>query len=306
MPVMSSDTTNQYRGRFAPSPTGPLHFGSLIAAVASYLEARTQKGEWLVRMEDVDEARNQLDAADNILLTLDNYGFEWDGDILYQTNRKEAYAEALHQLETQDLIYRCICSRKDIHQQAQQGKYGFIYPGTCEHLQHPPQTEHALRIKTHNEKIEFTDAIMGFYGHQLKSEIGDFIIRRRDGLFAYQLAVVVDDEFQNITEIVRGYDLLDSAPRQIHLQQCLDFSTPAYAHLPIAVNNRGDKLSKQTGAPGINVKADIGMLVNSMNFLGQVMPVEFKKASLKTFWEWAFENWDLNKVPRQAEIEALF
>jgi glutamyl-Q tRNA(Asp) synthetase len=301
---MSSGTT-QYRGRFAPSPTGPLHFGSLIAAVASYLEARTHKGEWLVRIEDVDEMRTLPGAADNILLTLDNYGFEWDGDILYQTNRKEAYAEALYQLETQDLVYRCICSRKDLQEHAKQGEYGFIYPGTCEHLQHSSQTEYSLRIKTDNKKIEFTDAIMGIYGHQLKSEMGDFIIRRRDGLFAYQLAVVVDDGFQNITDIVRGVDILDSTPRQIYLQQCLNVTTPSYTHLPVAVNDKGDKLSKQTGAIGINEKADIEMLVNCMNFLDQGMPAELKKASLKTFWEWAFESWDLDKTPRQAEIKIL-
>jgi len=291
-----------YRGRFAPSPTGPLHFGSLIAAVASYLEARKQKGEWLVRMEDVDENRNQTGAADSILHTLDNYGFEWDGEVLYQTQRKPAYTEALQQLDTQNLIYRCTCSRKDLHQQAAQGEYGFIYPGTCKHLQHSPATEHALRIKTHDDPIEFTDAIMGIYGQQLKSDIGDFIIRRRDGLFAYQLAVVVDDAWQNITDIIRGYDLLDSTPRQIYLQQCLGYTTPSYTHLPIAVNDRGDKLSKQTGAAGINEKADIEALVNCMNFLGQAMPVGLKKASPKTFWQWAFENWDLNKVPKQTKI----
>jgi len=302
MPAMSSDTT-QYRGRFAPSPTGPLHFGSLIAAVASYLEARKQQGEWLVRMEDVDELRNQTGAADNILHTLDNYGFEWDGEVLYQTQRKQAYAEALHQLDSQDLIYRCTCSRKDLRDQIPAGEHGLIYPGTCEYLQHPAETEHSLRVKTHNDKIEFTDAVMGIYGQQLKTETGDFIIRRRDKLFAYQLAVVVDDAFQNITDIVRGYDLLDSTPRQIHLQQCLNYSTPSYTHLPIAINDQGDKLSKQTGAAGINEKADIESLVNCMNFLGQSMPAELKTASLNTFWQWALENWDLNKVPRQARIK---
>lgn len=300
--LMHSPTPPLYRGRFAPSPTGSLHFGSLIAATACYLEARTQKGEWQVRMEDVDEMRNQTGAADSILRTLDNYGFEWDGEVLYQTQRKQAYQEALHQLDTQGLVYRCTCSRKDLHEHAVQGEYGFIYPGTCQQLQHPPQKEHALRIKTHDQKIEFTDAIMGIYGQQLKSDMGDFIIRRRDGLFAYQLAVVVDDALQNITDIVRGYDLLDSTPRQIFLQQCLGYTTPSYTHLPIAINEHGDKLSKQTKARGINGKADTEILVNCMNFLGQAMPAELKKASLKTFWQWAFENWDLDKVPKQTKI----
>lgn len=291
-----------YRGRFAPSPTGPLHFGSLIAAVASYLEAHKQKGQWLVRMEDVDELRNLAGAADNILRTLENYDFEWDGEVLYQTQRKEAYTEALQQLSKQNLTYRCICSRKDLREQAQQGQYGSIYPGNCEHLHHPANVEHALRIKTHNEKIEFNDGIMGFYSQQLKTDIGDFIIRRRDNLFAYQLAVTVDDDFQDITHIVRGVDLLDSTPRQIYLQQCLHYTTPEYAHLPIAVNDNGDKLSKQTGAPGINEKADVGTLVNCMNFLGQNMADELKQASLQTFWQWALENWDLSKIPRLEKI----
>jgi len=254
-------------------------------------------------MEDVDEARNQSGAADHILRTLDNYGFEWDSEVLYQTQRKPAYAEALHQLDTQNLIYRCICSRKDLRDQIPAGEHGLIYPGTCEHLQHPAETEHSLRVKTHDDRIEFADAIMGKYGQQLKSETGDFIVRRRDGLFAYQLAVVVDDAFQNITDIVRGYDLLDSTPRQIHLQQCLTYATPSYTHLPIAINEHGDKLSKQTGAAGINEKVDIEILVNCMNFLAQAMPAELKKASLKTFWQWAFENWDLNKAPQQARIK---
>jgi glutamyl-Q tRNA(Asp) synthetase len=294
--------TPAYTGRFAPSPTGPLHFGSLIAALASYLHARAQQGRWLLRMEDVDEPRNQANAADNILRTLDNYGFQWDGDILYQTQRKDAYNEALQQLTAQDLIYRCICSRKDLHGLAEMGKYGAIYPGRCEHQHHSAQSKHALRVKTHNDPIAFSDAIMGDYKQQLKTDIGDFIVRRRDGLFAYQLAVVVDDARQNITHIVRGSDLLDSTPRQIYLQQCLHYSTPAYTHLPIAVNAQDAKLSKQTGAAGINETADIATLVDCMNFLGQRMPVELKRASLHAFWQWAFEYWDLNAVPRQTKI----
>ena len=293
----------QYRGRFAPSPTGPLHFGSLIAALASFLEARTQKGTWLVRIDDVDETRIQIDAADNILFTLENYGFEWDESVLYQTKYKQAYAYALEQLSDQNLIYRCTCSRKQLREQAKQGDYGFIYPSTCQHQHHSSHLEHALRIKTHNDIIEFNDTVMGHYSQQLKKEIGDFVIRRRDHFFAYQLAVVVDDEFQNISHVVRGYDLLDSTPRQIYLQQCLNYRPLNYTHLPIAVNDQGDKLSKQTGAQSLPQKTDLSCMIDGMNFLGQNMPVELKKASIYTFWQWAFESWDTDKIPRQAHIQ---
>ena len=229
-----SDDILHYRGRFAPTPTGPLHFGSLITAVASYCQARSLHGDWLVRIEDVDETRTIPGSADDILRTLDNYGFQWQGEVLYQTHRKPAYEEALQQLLANDLIYRCVCSRKALQEQAEQGELGIIYPGLCANKQHPENIESAIRIRTRNQHTEFEDQIMGRYGHNLKQDLGDFIVRRRDGLFAYQLAVVIDDEFQQITDIVRGIDLLDSTPRQIYLQQRLDYNTPTYAHLPIA------------------------------------------------------------------------
>lgn len=294
--------TTPYRGRFAPSPTGPLHFGSLIAAVASYLEAQQQQGAWLVRMEDVDELRNVSGAADDILFTLDAYGFEWDGEVMYQTRRKQAYAEALDKLVDQHLVYRCTCSRRELRENAIMGDYGLIYPGFCEHKDHPAHKEHALRLRTSQQPHEFNDQIMGLFGQNLKQDIGDFIIRRRDGLFAYQLAVVVDDAFQNISHIVRGFDLLDSTPRQIYLQQCLAYPAIEYAHLPIAINAKGDKLSKQTGARGIGKKPDVAMLVDSLKFLGQQPPDNLARASLPTVWQWALENWKLDAVPRQPKI----
>lgn len=295
-------TTHAYRGRFAPSPTGPLHFGSLIAAVASYLEAYAHNGEWLVRMEDVDELRNVAGAADDILLTLEAHGFEWCGDVIYQTQRKPAYSEALQQLMDQDLVYRCVCSRRDLREQAEHGPLGLIYPGTCQNQAHSEDHEHALRIRTRHQHIEFADAIMGLYGHNPHRDLGDFIIRRRDGLFAYQLAVVVDDAWQGITDIVRGYDLLNSTPRQIYLQQCLNYPSTHYAHLPIAVNAQGDKLSKQTHAPAIDRKQPVTNLVKVMKFLNQQPPQSLEQVSLSEFWQWARTNWDLSKIPQQSQI----
>ena len=299
------DTRQQlpYRGRFAPSPTGPLHFGSLIAALASYLEARRHDGRWLVRMEDVDELRNVTGAAEDILFTLEAYGFEWDEQVIYQTQRKQAYQQALESLDAQQRVYRCICSRRELRESAPRGAFGLIYPGYCRHKHHPAHHEHALRVITDDRPIGFDDAIMGPFGHNLEKDLGDFIIRRRDGLFAYQLAVVVDDDYQQITHIVRGYDLLDSTPRQIFLQQHLNYRPIRYAHLPVAVNAHGDKLSKQTGAPPIGRKHPARQLVAAMAFLGQRPEKGLERASVTTFWQWALENWHISKVPAKPHIQ---
>lgn len=287
-----------YRGRFAPSPTGPLHKGSLVTAIASFLDAKKNKGQWLVRMEDVDELRNVKGAADSILRSLDAYGLEWDGEVIYQTQRKDAYADALHSLSKQSLVYPCNCSRKSLKAKAlageiNSGTLGLIYPGTCStnNFRDFSPEDYAIRLQTHNKIISFNDALLGHYAQNLQTNLGDFIIRRRDGLFAYQLAVVVDDEFQNITHIVRGADLLDSTPRQIYLQHCLSYTTQQYTHLPLIVHANGDKLSKQTGAQSIGNKANIPLLVECLQFLQQTPPEALKKASLQTVWQWALENW---------------
>lgn len=289
-----------YRGRFAPSPTGPLHKGSLVAAIASYLEAKKQNGQWLIRMEDVDELRNVKGAADDILHSLEVFGFEWDESVFYQTERKDAYADALQQLQDQQLIYPCTCSRKKLKADAASGEIntgqlGYIYPGTCienSFAEFKPE-DYSIRLKSPLKNFSFNDAILEHYSQNLKTDLGDFIIRRRDGLFAYQLAVVVDDAFQNITHVVRGVDLLDSTPRQIYLQQCLNYPELQYAHLPLIVHDNGDKLSKQTGATGIGDKADVPLLVDCLKFLGQNPPEELAKESLSNFWQWARENWKL-------------
>lgn len=292
-----------YRGRFAPSPTGPLHKGSLVAAIASYLEAKTNNGIWLVRMEDVDELRNVKGAADDILRSLDAYGFEWDESVIYQTQRKEAYAEALEQLKQLNFIYPCTCSRKRLRALADEGKLsngpmGYIYPGTCvnQSFKTLKPEDYAIRIKTPASTFAFNDVLLGNYSQELKTDLGDFVIRRRDGLFAYQLAVVVDDAYQNITHVVRGADLLDSTPRQIYLQENLNYPLLQYAHLPLIVNQQGDKLSKQTGALGISSKADHALLIECLNFLKQNPPAELQRDSLQNIWQWALENWNISAL----------
>lgn len=295
--------TNTYRGRFAPSPTGPLHKGSLVAAVASYLDAKKHNGQWLVRMEDVDELRNVKGAADSILHSLEAFGFEWDESVLYQTQRKDAYTEALQTLKQLNLVYPCTCSRKSLKALAaagkiQSGPLGLVYPGTCmenSFTSYKPD-DYAIRIKTPEKTYAFNDEILGHKIQNLKTESGDFIIRRRDGLFAYQLAVVVDDAFQNITHVVRGVDLLDSTVRQFFLQTCLDYPELNYAHLPLIVHANGDKLSKQTGAQSIGDKADIPLLVECLKFLNQNPPAELSRETLKNLWQWAIENWQQTAI----------
>lgn len=298
-----TNSPGSYRGRFAPSPTGPLHQGSLIAAVASYLEARTQQGQWLLRIEDVDELRNVKGAADSILRSLEAYGFEWDESVVYQTQRKEAYEAALQQLKQQSLAYPCTCSRKQLRAAALEGKLksgplGYIYPGTCRSQSFKPghSQDYAIRIKAAAREICIEDALQGIYCQHLSDDLGDFVIRRRDGLFAYQLAVVVDDAWQNISHVVRGVDLLDSTPRQVYLQQCLDYAPLHYAHLPILRNAHGDKLSKQTGAEGIGHSASVPRLVDALHFLGQQPPAELQRATLRDVWQWALANWQLQRA----------
>ena len=291
--------TSNYIGRFAPSPTGPLHFGSLIAAVASYLEASANNGKWLIRIEDLDKPREMAGAADDILRTLEGFGFEWDDEIVYQSQRAEAYEEALQTLKSRNLVYPCTCSRKEIADSALEiGLEGAIYPKTC--LTHAPQanSQAALRAITLDENIRFNDAIQGEISQNLAKQIGDFVLKRADGFFAYQLAVVVDDAAQSITHVVRGADLLDSTPRQIYLQQLLDLPTPYYAHVPITVNAQGEKLSKQTLAEPISMRLAGQQLFDALRFLGQNPPTETQNATLGAMWRWAFANWSLATIPR--------
>lgn len=285
-----------YRGRFAPSPTGPLHFGSLIAAVGSYLEAKSHHGEWLLRMEDLDPPREIPGAADSILTTLETYGFEWDSPILFQSLRGEAYEDALVRLRQSGSLYPCACTRKEVADSATRGIEGPVYPGTCRQgtLGREPR---AWRVRTKLEESSFDDALQGKQSQVLERDTGDFVLKRADGLYAYQLAVVVDDAAQSITHIVRGADLLDSTPRQIWLQQLLGLPTPHYAHLPIAINTRGEKLSKQTLAAPLDLANQAPALWQALNFLGQNPPAELRN-DLSTLWHWAKSSWQLNAVPK--------
>lgn len=293
-----------YRGRFAPSPTGPLHFGSLVAAVGSYLDARAHGGEWLLRIEDVDTPRNVTGAADGILATLAAYGFAWDGPVLWQSTRFAAYAAALERLLAAGLAYGCACSRKEI---ADSGSHpaidgGLAYPGTCRHGLPTGRTARAWRLRVDDTATGFVDRLQGRILQHLESDVGDFVLRRADGLFAYQLAVAVDDEFQGISDVVRGADLLASTPRQIWLQHCLGYATPRYAHLPVACNAVGEKLSKQTLAPALALGQAAAQLVRALNFLGQKAPTALAAAPVATVWDWALAHWSFAAIPRQPSI----
>src|SRR5690554_578112 len=271
---MSDASPLLYIGRFAPSPTGLLHFGSLIAAVGSYLQARAVGGRWLLRIEDLDPPRVMPGATDAILSTLEAFGFEWDGEVVYQSERDDAYAQALQALATRGVLYRCNCSRKDIAAQSVVGKAGLIYPGSCRQGPRGSKDEMSWRVRTDGAFIRFEDALQGAVDVDLEREIGDFTVQRADGIFAYHLALVVDDAAAGVTEIVRGYDLLASTAPQIHLQHLLGLPTPRYLHLPIAVNADGDKLSKQTHAPPLDAATRHESLAAALTFLGHPPPAE--------------------------------
>lgn len=309
-----------YRGRFAPSPTGPLHFGSLVAAVGSYLDAKHHHGTWLVRMEDLDVPRCVPGAADDILRTLEAFGLYWDNDVgraapanlpgiarptvLHQSRRTAAYEEALQRLQAIGAVYPCCCTRKEIADSALHGIDGQIYPGTCRNGIPAGREGRASRVHTDNEPVVFEDALQGRIAQRLESEIGDFVVKRADGLFAYQLAVVVDDAFQNITHVVRGADLLHSTPRQIHLQRLLGLPTPHYLHLPIAVNAQGEKLSKQTLAPAITTERIVATLISVLDFLRQQPPTELQGGSVEEVLTWAIKNWRPEALAGQSHITA--
>lgn len=293
-----------YRGRFAPSPSGPLHFGSLVAALVSYLDARAHAGAWLVRIEDVDTTRNVAGAADQILATLEAFGFEWEGEVLYQTRRQEAYAAALESLKSSGMAYGCACSRKEITDSGRQVAIdgGQVYPGTCRSGMVPGRSVRAWRLRVNADEIGFHDRFQGAVKQCLAHDVGDFVLQRADGLFAYQLAVTVDDEFQGISHVVRGADLLASTPRQIWLQRCLGYPTPSYAHLPVASNAAGEKLSKQTLAPALDIAYASESLVDALHFLGQSPPAKLRQATLAEVWAWTFEHWSFGEIPRRLSI----
>lgn len=280
----------QYVGRFAPSPTGPLHVGSLVAAVGSYLDARTHNGTWRVRMEDVDEPRCAQHHADEILRQLEAHGLTWDGDVIYQSQRKPLYQSALDQLIKRGAAFPCGCTRREIADSTLHGIEGPVYPGTCRHGLNG-KTARAWRVRVNDAPICFEDRLLGPQCQQLDRDIGDYIVKRADGFFAYQLAVVVDDFEQGITHVVRGSDLLASTPRQIHLQTLLNYPTPAYLHLPVVTNEAGQKLSKQTLAPVLDNRAANQNLWAALDFLGLKPAQELKRANADDLLAWSIANW---------------
>jgi glutamyl-Q tRNA(Asp) synthetase len=288
-------TETHYTGRFAPSPTGDPHLGTLIAALASYLQARSKQGTWLLRIEDVDTTRRVPGADDAMLRTLDKFGFEWDAEVVWQSKRGALYQQALEQLDADGRVFPCTCSRKLLAQTATD-RAG-IYPGTCRSRKLPYAHEHAVRIRVPDTEIRFNDAVAGNFQQSLATECGDFVIKRRDGLFAYQLAVVVDDALQGVTEVVRGADLLDSTPRQIFLQQCLNYSQPAYLHVPLILDDQGRKLGKSEGAAALNPDRPVPGLHAALGHLGQQPPADLAGAGVADIWQWAMENWDTGKIP---------
>ncbi len=260
------------RGRFAPSPTGPLHFGSLVAALASWLDARAAGGEWLVRIEDVDVPRTVPGAAEDILRTLEAFGLHWDGEVAWQSRRTSLYEEALERLRSSGCVYRCRCSRKEVADAGLHGIEGAIYPGTCRELAIDASLSAAHRLRAEGVPVAFDDRVQGRISQDIAREIGDFVLKRRDASHAYQLAVVVDDAAQGVTDVVRGADLLQSTPRQILLQRTLGLATPRYLHFPVATNARGEKLSKQTLAPALHAEQAGELLAAALDFLSQPPP----------------------------------
>lgn len=284
-----------YRGRFAPSPTGPLHFGSIVAALGSYLQAKKHGGEWYVRIEDIDIPRTQKGAAANILHTLEAFGLHWDGAWFAQSARTDIYAGVLDELHGLGLLYPCACPRRQVK--------GLPYPGTCRGQRTGSMTgATALRITVDDSTTGFNDGIQGRFQQRLSTDVGDFVVRRSDGIHAYHLAVVIDDYLQGITEIVRGADLLDSTPRQIYLQRVLSYATPDYCHLPVAADRGGLKISKQNHAPRVTPDRAVPVLHQALQFLGHHPPPDLLAGSPADILHWGIAHWNIREVPSLAMI----
>lgn len=294
----------QVVGRFAPSPSGPLHFGSLVAAVGSYCLARQCGGAWLVRIEDLDAPRVVPGSADDILRTLEACGMEWDGPVLYQSRRTDRYQAALDRLQQSGLLFDCGCSRKEVLASAPHvGEEGPVYAGVCRVGLPQGRRPRSLRIRVPQEQVCFVDGIFGAREQRLESVVGDFVLRRADGLFAYQLAVVVDDAESGVNQVVRGADLLSSTPRQIFLQSCLGYSPPDYIHLPLALAQDGEKISKRHGAAAIaTVEGRALDLWRSLRFLGQSVPEELQNAPAPEVVAWGVKHFVLQQVPTSFRV----
>lgn len=292
-----------YVGRFAPSPTGPLHFGSLVAAVASWVDARAVGGRWLLRIEDVDAPRVVPGAAEGILNDLARFGLLWDGVPVWQHARTRRYAEVLARLKAEGAVYGCACTRKEMADSQLAPDGARRYPGTCRDGLPPGRAPRAWRLRTQAGGVEFEDAVQGVIREDVGNAVGDFILLRADGLFAYQLAVVVDDADAGVTEVVRGADLLDSTCRQIYLQQVLGYAVPGYLHVPVATNRAGEKLSKQTLARAVSAWPEAVGLRLALEFLGQCPPAALDP-SPQAILSWAVAHWRRTAIPQARAIVA--
>ena len=289
------EIVSPYVGRFAPSPTGPLHFGSLITAVASYCEAKAQQGQWLVRIEDTDIPRIYPNSIEHILSCIDAFEFEYDGAIIFQQHRLDLYQHVLEQLAQQQLVYACQCTRKMLGS-------NHIYAGTCRDL-HLDLSQQALRVKVNAQPICFDDLLQGRHCSNLQQQLGDFVLKRRDGIYNYQLAVVVDDYLQGVTHVVRGADLLDNTERQIYLGQLLGYPTLQYMHLPLAMNASGQKLSKQNLAHALDTQQAPQLLSQALHALGQAaVDIDQPRQMLAQ----AIKQWDREAIPRGTQLSAIF
>ena len=283
-------------GRFAPTPSGPLHFGSLVTAVASYCHAKSQQGKWLLRMEDVDTPRNVNGAASDILFTLEAFGFQWDGEVEYQSDRFDHYQQVLDSLIERRLCYACECSRRTLREaEALQGPLGLIYPGFCRD-KWLDKKGHSIRANTGDCCINFVDQVYGRIQFNLSRQLGDFVVKRADGIYAYHLAVVIDDERQGINQIVRGADLLEASCLHLYLQQLLGYRQPQYLHVPLVKNALGDKLSKQTGAEALDHSSKNGLLSKALVVLGQQVDSEMQDFSTTEILNFAIQNWEPNNI----------
>jgi len=281
-------------GRFAPSPSGDLHFGSLVSAVGSYLEAKAAGGTWLLRIEDLDPPREVAGSAARIIHDLHNLGMRPDGQILYQSGRFDVYQDYVNQLMEDGFAYPCACTRKDLPPSG-------IYPGTCRNGIRGGKTARAVRFRVNEKTCKFFDQVQGEMTGSPADSIGDFIIHRADGLYAYQLAVVIDDDFQGVTQVVRGADLLDSTCRQMCLQEALGFNSPDYMHLPLAISADGKKLSKRIQADPVKHQDPAFAVKTALMFLGQQPP---ENLGLGPLWDWAKVNWNSDLIPRRNAILA--
>ncbi|CAG8870342.1 Glutamyl-Q tRNA(Asp) synthetase [Pseudomonas fluorescens] len=284
-----------YIGRFAPTPSGFLHFGSLVAALASWLDARAVGGRWLLRMEDIDPPREAPGARDAILQTLERYALEWDGEVVYQSQRHDAYADVVEQLFRQGLAYACTCSRKQLED------YNGIYPGFCRNAGHSRDGA-AIRLRVPELSYHFEDRVQGRFEQHLGREVGDFVIQRRDGLYAYQLAVVLDDAWQGVTDIVRGADLLDNTPRQLYLQELLGFSQPRYLHIPLITQPDGHKLGKSYRSPPLAHDQATPLLLRALRALGQETGPELLEATPAQVLAVARERWRPEAIAHRATV----